>query len=91
VVEEDQRVEPDPVPVKKITESKQANGAVVLGALGSVGAAKEVMTQVQEANGLFGSALAMAQDMNFLIMVAVVGIGAAIWYWRKQNLEKHGV
>jgi len=91
VIEEDQRVEPDPVPVKKITESKQANGAVVLGALGSVGAAKEVMTQVQEANGLFGSALAMAQDMNFLIMVAVIGIGAAIWYWRKQNLEKHGV
>jgi lysozyme len=91
VVEEDQRVEPDPVPVKTITESKQANGAVVLGALGSVGAAKEVMTQVQEANGLFGSALAMAQDMNFLIMVAVVGIGAAIWYWRKQNLEKHGI
>jgi len=91
VVEEDQRVEPDPVPVKKITESKQANGAVVLGALGSVGAAKEVMTQVQEANGLFGSALAMAQDMNFIIMVAVIGIGAAIWYWRKQNLEKHGI
>jgi len=91
VVEEDQRVEPDPVPVKKITESKQANGAVVLGALGYVGAAKEVMTQVQEANGLFGSALAMAQDMNFIIMVAVIGIGAAIWYWRKQNLEKHGI
>ena len=91
VVEEDQRVEPDTVPVKTITESKQANGAVVLGALGSVGAAKEVMTQVQEANGLFGSAIAMAQDMNFLIMLAVVGIGAAIWYWRKQNLEKHGV
>ena len=91
LVEEDQRVEPDPVPVKTITESKQANGAVVLGALGSVGAAKEVMTQVQEANGLFGSAVAMAQDMNFLIMVAVVGIGAAIWYWRKQNLEKHGI
>jgi hypothetical protein len=33
----------------------------------------------------------MAQDMNFIIMVAVIGIGAAIWYWRKQNLEKHGV
>ena len=91
VVEEDQRVEPDPVPVKTITESKQANGAVVLGALGSVGAAKEVMTQVQEANGLFGSAVAMAQDVNFIIMVAVIGIGAAIWYWRKQNLEKHGI
>ena len=28
VVEEDQRVEPDPVPVKTITESKQANGAI---------------------------------------------------------------
>jgi lysozyme len=91
VVEEDQRVEPDPVPVKTIIESKQANGAIAIGALGSVGAAKEVVTQVQEANDLFATAMSMLKDTNFLIMVAVVGIGAAIWYWRKQNLEKHGI
>ena len=91
VVEEEQRADPDPVPVKTITESKQANGAVVIGALGSVGAAKEVVTQVQEANDLFTTVITMLKDPNFLIMVAVVVIGGAIWYWRKQNLEKHGL
>jgi lysozyme len=91
VIEEEQRVEPDPVPVKTITESKQANGAIAIGALGSVGAAKEVVTQVQEANDLFATVMSMLKDTNFLIMVAVVGIGAAIWYWRKKHLEEHGV
>ena len=91
IVEEEQRADPDPVPVKTITESKQANGAVVIGALGSVGAAKEVVTQVQEANDLFTTVITMLKDPNFLIMVAVVVIGGAIWYWRKQNLEKHGL
>ena len=91
VNEDEQRADPDPVPVKTITESKQANGAVVIGALGSVGAAKEVVTQVQEANDLFTTVITMLKDPNFLIMVAVVCIGAAIWYWRKQNLEKTGL
>jgi len=91
VVEEEQRVDPDPVPVKTITESKQANGAIAIGALGSVGAAKEVVTQVQEANDLFATVMSMLKDTNFLIMVAVVGIGAAIWYWRKKHLDEYGV
>lgn len=91
VVEEEQRIDPDPVPVKTITESKQANGAIAIGALGSVGAAKEAVTQVQEANDLFATVMSMLKDPNFLIMVAVVGIGAAIWYWRKKHLEEYGV
>jgi lysozyme len=91
VVEEEQRAEPDPVPVKTITESKQANGAVAIGALGSVGAAKEVVAQVQDANDLFATVMNMLKDTNFLIMVAIVAIGGAIWYWRKKHLEEHGV
>ena len=87
----DHRAEPDPVPVKTITESKQANGAIAIGALGSVGAAKEVVEQAQEANDLFATVMSMLKDTNFLIMVAVVGIGAAIWYWRKQHMDEHGV
>jgi hypothetical protein len=91
VNEDEQRADPDPVPVKTITESKQANGAIVVGALGSVGAAKEVVAQVQEANDLFATVMTMLKDTNFLIMVAIVAIGGAIWYWRKKNLEEHGV
>jgi hypothetical protein len=30
-------------------------------------------------------------NTNFLIMTAIVALGAASWYWRKQHMEMHGV
>jgi lysozyme len=87
----DHRTEPDPVPTKSMAESKQGNSAVAIGALGSVGAAKEVVEQVQEANDLFGTVMGLFTNTQFLMMVVVVGLGAAIWYWRKQHMETHGV
>jgi hypothetical protein len=74
-----------------MVESKQGNGAIAIGALGSVGAAKEVVGQVQEANDLFGTVMGLFGNTQFLMMAVIVGLGAAIWYWRKQNMEKHGV
>jgi hypothetical protein len=92
---EDHRVEPDPPaptpPPKSIVESKQANGAIAVGALGSVGAAKEVMAQAQDASDTFEQLLGLLKNTNFLFMVAIVIIGGAIWYWRKKHLEEHGV
>ena len=87
----DHRVEPDAVPQKTMTESKQGNAAIATGALAGVGAAKEVVAQVQDASDSFDVVLNLLKNQNFLIMLAVVGLGAAIWYWRKQNMEKHGV
>lgn len=87
--------ESDMVPVPKqertIVESKQGNSAVAIGALGSVGAAKEVVEQVQEANDLFGTVMGLFANTQFLMMAAIVGLGAAIWYWRKKHMEAHGV
>jgi len=87
----DHRTEPDPVPAKKMAESKQGNSAIAIGALGSVGAAKEVVEQVQEANDLFGTVLGLFGNTEFLMMALIVGLGCAIWYWRKQHMETHGV
>lgn len=89
--DQDHRVEPDPVPVKTIAESKQANSAVAVGLLGSVGAAKEITAQVQDANDLFATIVGLVTNPQFLMMAAIVGCGAAIWIWRKQHLEAHGV
>lgn len=89
--EPDHRVEPDPIPVKTITDSKQANGAIAIGALGSVGAAKETVEQVQQANDLFATIMSMLKDTNFLIMVSIVVIGGAVWYWHKKHMDEHGV
>lgn len=88
---QDHRMEPDPVPVKTMVESKQGNSAVAVGLLGSVGAAKEVVAQVQDAHDLFGTVIGLVSNPQFLMMVAIVGCGAAIWYWRKQHMEAHGV
>jgi putative chitinase len=88
--------ESDMVPVpakqeKKIADSKQGMGAVAVGALGSVGAAKEVVGQVQEANDLFGTVMSLVGNTQFLMMAAIVLIGGAIWFWRKKHLEEYGV
>jgi hypothetical protein len=79
------------VPAKTMAQSKQGNGAVAVGLLGSVGAAQQVVDQVNQAHDLFGSVKGLFLDPNFLMMLAIIGIGGAIWYWRKQNLEANGV
>lgn len=88
---QDHRAEPDIVPVKTIAESKQANSAIAVGALGGLGAAKEVMAQAQDASDTFEQLLGLLKNTNFVIMLAIVGLGAAIWYWRNKHLEIHGV
>jgi len=88
---QDHRTEPDSVPQKTMMESKQGNSAIAVGALGSVGAAQEVVSQVQNANDLFATVMGLLQNKNFLIMVVFVGLGMAIWYWRKKNMEKYGL
>jgi len=88
---QDHRSEPDPVSVKTMADSKQGNAAIATGALAGVGAAKEVVAQVQDASDSFDVVLNLLKNQNFLIMLAVVGLGAAIWYWRKQHMETFGV
>lgn len=83
--------EPVEEPTKSMAQSKQGNGAIAVGLLGSVGAAKEVVGQVQEANDLFGSILGLMGNTQFLLMAAVICLGGAIWYWRMQHMEAYGV
>jgi putative chitinase len=90
-VAEPPAVEAAPPPPKTMLESKQGNGAIAIGALGSVGAVNEVVVQVQQANDVFDQIMNLIRSPNFLIMVAVVGIGAAIWYWRSKHMQEHGV
>ncbi len=78
---------PAPTPQRTIVESKQGNSAVIVGALGSVGAAKEVVEQVQTANDLFGTVTGLITNTQFLMMVVIVGLGCAIWYWRKKHTQ----
>ena len=88
---QDHRAEPVAPPQKTMIESKQGNAALVTGGLGTLGAAKEVAAQAQDASDTMDQIMGLLHNPNFMIMVVIVGLGAAIWYWRKQNMEKHGV
>ncbi|CAB5170408.1 COG3772 Phage-related lysozyme (muraminidase) [uncultured Caudovirales phage] len=87
----DHRSEPDTVPVKGMADSKQGNAALVTGGLAGLGAAKEVAAQVQDASDALEQILGLLKNTNFLIMIAICGLGAAIWFWRKKHLEEHGI
>jgi lysozyme len=88
--EQEQRVEPDPVPVRTMMESKQGNAAIITAGLGGLGAAKEIAAHAQDASDMADQFTKLLGNTNFLIMVVIVGLGAAIWYWRSKNMERDG-
>jgi lysozyme len=89
VEEDDSRVTPDtPVAGKKITQSKEANAAVVAGGAGAFAAAQEVIPILQQANGVisgFSEALGKPTVIAFIVIAAAA---AGIWFWRKQRLDE---
>jgi len=89
--EQEQRTDPDPVPVRTMADSKQGNAALLTAGLGSLGVAKEVAAQAKDASDVADQFMGLLSNPNFVIMVAIIGAGAAIWYWRKQNMDEHGV
>jgi len=91
VEEQEQRTDPDPVPVRTMADSKQGNAALLTAGLGSVGVAKEVAAQAKDASDVADQFMGLLSNTNFVIMVAIIGAGAAIWYWRKKNMDEHGV
>lgn len=91
VDEPDHRAEPDAQPAKTMMDSKQGNAALATTAIGGLSAAKEITAQAQDASDLMGTITGLLHNQNFLLMVALVGIGGAIWYWRKQHMEQHGI
>ena len=89
--EQEQRTDPDHVPVRTMADSKQGNAALLTAGLGGLGAAKEIAAQAKDASDVADQFMGLLSNPNFVIMVAIIGAGAAIWYWRKQHMDEHGV
>jgi lysozyme len=89
--EQEHRTNPDPVPVRTMADSKQGNAAVLTAGLGGLGIAKEVASQAKDASDTADQLAGLFASPNFLIMLAVVGLAAAIWFWRKKHMDEHGV
>jgi lysozyme len=91
VDEHEQRTDPDPVPVRTMADSKQGNAAILTAGIGGLGVAKEVAAQAKDASDTADQLAGLFSNSNFLIMLAIIGLAAAIWYWRRKNMEEHGV
>jgi len=91
VEEHEHRTDPDPVPVRTMADSKQGNAALLTAGIGGLGAAKEIAAQAKDASDVADQFAGLLSNPNFVAMAAVVGLGAAIWYWRKKNMDQHGV
>jgi lysozyme len=89
--EQEHRAEPDVVPQKTMVESKQGNAALLTAGVGGLGVAKEVATQAQDASDTADKLMGLLSNSNFLIMVVVIALAGAIWFWRKKHMEEHGV
>ena len=89
--EQEQRSDPDPVPVRTMADSKQGNAALLTAGLGGLGAAKEVAAQAKEASDTADQLAGLLANPNFLGMLAIIGLAAAIWYFRKKHMDEHGV
>ena len=74
-----------------MAESKQGNAAVLTAGLGTLGVAKEVAAQAKDASDVADQFMGLLSNTNFVIMAAIIGLGAAIWFWRKKHMDEHGV
>jgi lysozyme len=88
---EDQRTAPDPVPARTMAGSKQGNAAILTASFASVGVAKEVAAQAKDAADTATKFVDLFSNTNFLIMSAIIGLAAAIWYWRSKSMDRYGV
>jgi cobalamin biosynthesis Mg chelatase CobN len=89
--DQEQRVSPDAVSVPLMATSSQGNAAIITAGLGGLGAAKQVAANAQDASDTANQIMSLLSNTNFLIMLAIVGLGGAIWWFRKQHMEEHGV
>ena len=87
----DVRAVPDEPPVKRISESKEANGAIVAGASSAVAVASEIAPLLQQGADITTVLTSALGRPTVLVLLVVIVIACAIWVWRKQRLEEHGV
>jgi lysozyme len=82
--------------VKPMTTSKIGNGQIAIGVAGAAEAASKIKDAVDQANsmkqgvkdlGVFDILGAVATNPMFWLAIAIVGIAACAWYWRRQHAQ----
>lgn len=75
---------------RKMRQSKEGNAALLAGGAASLSAANDVARQVKETGDTFTSLIDLLKNPTFVGLVLIVIAAGAIWYWRKQRMDRDG-
>jgi lysozyme len=85
------RTAPDlPLPPKTITQSKEANAAILAGGAGAIAAASEAMPLVRDGVSLMPVVVDALGRPAFIAALITIAAALAIWFWRRQCLLEQG-
>jgi lysozyme len=85
------RTAPDEPAARSIAQSREANAAIAVGGGSLTALAAEVAPLAQQGAGLLGAFSEALGRPAVIGLVIAIAVSAAIWFWRKQRLEEHGV
>lgn len=89
--DQDARSTPDAIAQRTMAQSKQGNAALFTAGLAGFGTFNEVASNVQTATDTANQLSSVVNNPNILILASIICLAAAIWYWRRQNMERDGV
>jgi len=75
---------------RKMRQSKEGNAALVTGGLASLSAANDVARQVKDTGDTFTSLIDLLKNPSFVVLVVIAIAASAIWFWRKQRMDRDG-
>lgn len=77
-------------PPRKMRQSKEGNAALLAGGAASLSAANDAARQIKETGDNLTSLLDLLKSPTFLALILIAIAAGAIWYWRKQRMDKDG-
>lgn len=77
-------------PPRKMRQSKEGNAALIAGGAATISAANDVANQVKQTGDTLTSLMDLFKNPTFLAFVLIALAAAAIWYWRKQRMDRDG-
>lgn len=75
---------------RKMRQSKEGNAALIAGGAATVSAVSDVAKQVNETGDNLTTILDLLKNPTFLVFVLIAVAAGAIWYWRKQRMDRDG-
>jgi len=79
-----------PQPSKSIVQSKEANAALLTGALSGVQVSNDVMRAAAETHSNASMIADLLTSPGFLAMLVIALAAAGIWFWRYRRLQEEG-